>query len=49
MSPRVSHENRILWLVLLASFPALLTALLLLWLGDFSAKFQWTVTLLVVL
>jgi nitrogen fixation/metabolism regulation signal transduction histidine kinase len=47
--PRVAHENRVLLLVLVASAPALLTALLLLWLGDFSLKLQWTLTLLVVL
>jgi two-component system nitrogen regulation sensor histidine kinase NtrY len=49
MSPRLSHENRVLVLAGAAVAPALLAALLLLWLGDFGAKLQWTVTLLVVL
>jgi two-component system nitrogen regulation sensor histidine kinase NtrY len=46
---RVSHENRILVLASAAAAPALVAALLLLWLGDFSTKVQWTVALLVML
>jgi len=49
MRPRLSHENRVLVWVLLAGAPALLAGMLLLWLGDFSTKLQWTVTLVVVL
>jgi len=49
MRPRLSHENRVLVWVLLAGAPALLAGMLLLWLGDFSTKLQWTVTLIVVL
>lgn len=49
MSPRLSHENRVFALAFVASLPALAVALLLLWLGDFSLKLQWTLTLLVTL
>ncbi|HEX9690646.1 MAG TPA: ATP-binding protein [Gemmatimonadales bacterium] len=49
MSPRLSHENRVFALVFLASLPALAVALLLLWLGEFSLKLQWTLTLIVAL
>lgn len=45
---RVSHESRIQLLALLAGAPALITAMALLWTGDFTAKVQWTLTLLVV-
>lgn len=48
MSPRLSHENRVLVLAGAAAAPALVAALLLLWLGDFSTKVQWTLTLLIV-
>jgi two-component system nitrogen regulation sensor histidine kinase NtrY len=48
MSPRLSHENRLLLLTGAAAAPALIVALLLLWLGDFDAKLQWTATLFVV-
>lgn len=49
MSPRVGHENRVLLLVFAAGTPAVLVAMLLLWLGDFTPKVQWTITLFVVL
>lgn len=49
MSPRVSHENRVLLWVLASGVPALVAALLLLWLGAFSAKLRWTVSLVVAL
>jgi nitrogen fixation/metabolism regulation signal transduction histidine kinase len=47
MSPRLSHENRVLLWVLAGGLPALATALVLLWFGAFSTKLQWTLTLLV--
>ncbi|MDP9292147.1 MAG: PAS domain-containing sensor histidine kinase, partial [Verrucomicrobiota bacterium] len=47
--PKLSHENRLTWLVLGAMAPALAVALGLLWLGDYSAKVQWTLTLLIAL
>lgn len=46
---RLAHEDRVLVLVFLATIPAVLAALLLLWLGDFSSRLQWTVTVAIVL
>ena len=40
-------ERRVLLLAILAGLPGSLVALLLLWTGDYSAKLQWTLTLLV--
>jgi len=44
---RLSHERRILLLAMLAGLPAALVALVLLWLGDFTPKVQWTLTVLI--
>ncbi|MEY2542312.1 MAG: two-component system, NtrC family, nitrogen regulation sensor histidine kinase NtrY [Verrucomicrobiota bacterium] len=44
---RLSHENRLTWLTLFAAAPAILIALALLWFGDYTAKVQWTLTLLI--
>jgi two-component system, NtrC family, nitrogen regulation sensor histidine kinase NtrY len=44
---RISHENRLTWLVFGAVAPAMLVALLILWFGDFSAKVQWTLTIII--
>lgn len=49
MSRRLRHENRILLYVILATLPVMLTALLLLWQGDFTPKAQWTLTLFLAL
>ncbi|MDP3909341.1 MAG: ATP-binding protein [Gemmatimonadales bacterium] len=49
MSPRLRHENQVLLLVAVAGIPVLSVALLLLWLGEFSAKLQWTLSLFIVL
>ncbi|MFL6585156.1 MAG: sensor histidine kinase [Chthoniobacterales bacterium] len=46
---RLSHENRLTWLTIGAAAPAVITALALLWFGDYSAKVQWTLTLLILL
>ena len=43
---RMTHEGRITWLTLWAVAPATLVALALLWFGDYTAKVQWTLTLL---
>ncbi|MGH7699872.1 MAG: sensor histidine kinase [Gemmatimonadales bacterium] len=43
----MTHERRVMLLALLAGFPAVVLALLLLWLGDFTPKVQWTLTLVV--
>jgi PAS domain S-box-containing protein len=45
---RFSHQGKLTWLILAAVAPALIILMLLLWLGDFSAKVQWTVTLLII-
>src|SRR3989440_6523956 len=42
------YERRILTLALLTGLPAVLVALVLLWSGDFAARTQWTVTILLV-
>lgn len=45
---RMSHENRLTWLLTGAVAPAAVIALSLLWFGDYSAKVQWTLTLIIV-
>jgi PAS domain S-box-containing protein len=45
---RFSYEGRITWLTLAAVVPAVVVALSLLWFGDYSAKVQWTLTILIV-
>src|SRR5947209_10672396 len=44
---RISHEDRLTWLTIGAAAPAALVALCLLWFGDYSAKVQWTLTLVI--
>lgn len=46
---RISHENYLSRLIALAVAPAAITALCLLWFGDYSAKTQWTLTLAMLL
>jgi nitrogen fixation/metabolism regulation signal transduction histidine kinase len=43
---RLSHANRLTWLTLGAAAPGIIAALAILWFGDFSAKVQWTITIL---
>src|SRR5256886_4014534 len=45
---RQSHENRLTRLMLLAVSPAIIAALALLWFGDYSAKIQWTIVIVIV-
>src|SRR5256886_4170216 len=45
-NPKWTHDRRILLLALLSGLPAVTVALVLLWRGDFSAKTQWTLTVL---
>src|SRR3954447_1559921 len=45
---RFSHENRLTWLTFGAVAPAMLLALGILWFGDYSAKVEWTFTLVIV-
>ena len=44
---RLSHENRLTWLTFGAVAPAMIAVLAILWFGDFSAKVQWTLTLVI--
>src|SRR6185295_740310 len=45
---RLGFEKRITLLALLAGLPAVALCVLLLWLGDYSARTQWTVDLILV-
>src|SRR6266480_3032612 len=45
---RLSHEGKLTSLTLGAAVPAVIIALALLWFGDYSAKVQWTLTILIV-
>jgi two-component system nitrogen regulation sensor histidine kinase NtrY len=46
---RPVHEGRILLLALAAGFPALLTSMVILWwLGNYSPRVQWTLTVIIV-
>ena len=45
--PQLVHEQRILVLALVAGAPAVLTSMLMLWLGDHTPKVQWTLTVLI--
>ncbi|MCP9495917.1 MAG: ATP-binding protein [Pyrinomonadaceae bacterium MAG19_C2-C3] len=40
----LSHERRVLVMALAAGFPAMVVALVLLWMGGYSAKVYWTLT-----
>ncbi|MBK7349449.1 MAG: PAS domain-containing sensor histidine kinase [Gemmatimonadetes bacterium] len=42
-----SHPRRVLLVAVAAALPAILTALLLLWRGDFTLRLQWTLTLVI--
>ena len=44
---RLSHEQTVLLYSLLAGFPAVVTSMCYLWLGDRTPKEQWTLTLLI--
>src|SRR5438874_2823956 len=44
---RLSHENRLTWLTVGAVGPAVIIALAILWFGDYSAKVQWTFTIII--
>src|SRR5438477_10161786 len=45
---RITHENRVTLLTVWAVAPAVVVALVMLWLGDYTAKVQWTLTLVIV-
>src|SRR5437660_8998221 len=46
--PHMRYERRIFALALATGVPAAVLALFLLWLGDFAARTQWTLTILLV-
>jgi two-component system, NtrC family, nitrogen regulation sensor histidine kinase NtrY len=45
---RIKYEGRIVLLALLAGLPGSITAIALLWTGDYTSKVQWTLTVLIV-
>jgi nitrogen fixation/metabolism regulation signal transduction histidine kinase len=45
---RITHENRLTLLTAGAAVPAAVIALSMLWFGDYTAKVQWTLTLVIV-
>jgi len=45
---RLSYEGKITWLTFIAAAPAIVVALGLLWFGNYSAKLQWTLTIVIV-
>src|SRR5436309_12083607 len=45
---RFSHQGKLTWLILGAVAPAVIIVILTLWFGDFSAKVQWTLTIVIV-
>src|SRR5436190_17287854 len=45
--PLAPHERRVLQLALLAGLPVIVVSLVLLWRGDYSAKVEWTLGLVV--
>jgi nitrogen fixation/metabolism regulation signal transduction histidine kinase len=44
LKPRLVHDQRILVMALVAGLPAVVTSLLVLWLGDYTSRVQWTLT-----
>ena len=43
---QISHDSGIVILALAAGLPAVIAAMLFLWLGDYSAKVQWTISVI---
>src|SRR5256886_4146081 len=44
---RFSHQGKLTWLIIGAVAPPLIVLMFVLWFGDYSAKVQWTFTILV--
>ncbi len=44
----MTHQRKIFWMAAAAGVPGSLTALVILWTGAYTAKVQWTLTLLIV-
>jgi nitrogen fixation/metabolism regulation signal transduction histidine kinase len=47
-SARIGYEGRVVLLALLAGLPGSACALIILWTGDYAARTQWTLTILIV-
>ncbi len=45
---RYPHDLRVLFLALASGFPGVVVAMLLLWLGSFTPKVQWTLSVLII-
>jgi len=45
---RLTHDQRVLVLTIFAGLPGVVVSLALLWLGDFSARVQWTASIALV-
>jgi two-component system, NtrC family, nitrogen regulation sensor histidine kinase NtrY len=45
---RFSHQGKLTWYIIGAVAPAVIAVLLILWFGDFSAKVQWTIAIVIV-
>ena len=45
---RPRHDRRILLMALAGAVPAIITSMVFLWTGDYTAKVQWTLTVLIV-
>src|SRR5216110_2084399 len=44
---RFSHQGKLTWLIFGAVAPAVIIVMLILWFGDFSAKVQWTLAIVI--
>src|SRR6184192_2390453 len=44
---RFSHQGKLTWLILGAVAPAVIIVMLILWFGDYSAKVQWTIAIVI--
>jgi signal transduction histidine kinase len=44
---RLSHDARLFWMALAGGAPAVLTLMIILWTGDYTAKVQWTLAVLI--
>jgi len=44
---QISHDSRIVLLALAAGLPAVIASILFLWFGDYSAKIQWTLSVII--
>src|SRR2546425_11700515 len=45
---RLAHEQRILVAALVAGAPAVLVSMIMLWIGDYTPKVQWTLSVVII-